>query len=1117
MPAMSIPGPALTESRRLAAEAIRSGALHRIARAMARLRILRRSRRRTAAARRRAGGIAGCALLCALPAAAQGPVQRAAVPEDSPIPAAVLTGFDFRMVGPSRGGRVTAVTGIRGRPHEFWMGSTGGGVWKTENAGVSWTNVSDGAFAVGSIGAVAIAPSDPEVVWVGTGSASPRGNISVGNGVYRSTDGGRNWSHVGLPEAGLIGRIVVDPEDPDRALIAVLGQIFGRSAERGVYRTEDGGENWEAVLQVSDLAGAVDLAMDPGNPRRLFAAIWEAERKPWTLVDGGAESGLFRSVDGGDTWSRVAGGLPPASEEAPVGRIGVTIAASEPSRVYALVTAAGDRGGLYRSEDGGESWSRINGDRRLRGRGWYYSHIVSDPTDPDTVYVLNAPFLKSVDGGLTFSTLSLPHGDHHDLWINPDDPRIMVEGNDGGAVVTLDGGETWSSIHNQPTAEFYRVAVDDAFPRRLYGAQQDNSTISVPSWTDSGLSHEGHWLEVAGGESGHIGVTPGRPELTYAGNYIGQIERQDREEAGARDVIVYPELADGVAPRDLNYRFQWNAPILVSRWNPDVVYHASHFVHRTTDGGLSWETLSPDLTVGDEEKMPLPGGPVQHDHTGVEVYGTVFALAESPILPELLWAGTDDGRVHLSRDRGATWTDVTPAAMPPGATVNMIEPSPREGGAATIAVHRYRENDFGAYVFRTTDFGVGWTRLGADGGIPARHFARVVREDPVDGRIFYLGTEFGLFASFDGGRRFLPFGDLPATPITDLQVAGDELIVATQGRSFWVLDDLTPVRALPDGSWNAPILLPAGDAVRLATGGARSFRGPGAPENRPAGALLHIFLPEDLDEDDSVSLVISNSAGETVREFTRKPASDTEDGDGEDDTEAVLATEAGLHRIVWDLKRRPPDLLDDTFMSISYTGGTFAAPGEWTASLEWSDGEGSTAAAGTTSFAVRPDPRTSWTAADLAQQDDLARRIQALLERIHDRIGALREARRQIEGAGERARATGHWNENLGERAEALTAALTEQEEILIQTQTEAGQDTVNFPPRLDNQVAYLYSIVARNYGRPTAGSFQRLADLEAEAAPVLERLAGLLGPDLDGFNEALAAAGMRGIVLPQP
>ena len=475
----------------------------------------------------------------------QGPVERAVVPDGYEVPAQVLEDIDFRMVGPSRGGRVTTVTGIPDQPYVFYMGSTGGGVWKTENAGVSWTNLSDDAFAVGSIGAVAVAPSDPNVVYVGTGSAAPRGNISVGNGVYRSTDAGRSWTHVGLEAAGLIGRIVVDPGDPDRAFVAVLGQIFGRSPERGVYLTEDGGSTWTAVLQISDATGAVELAMNPANPRELFAAMWQAERKPWTLIDGGSEGGLYRTRDGGESWELVGGGLPEASEENPVGKIGVSIAASDPSRVYAFVTAAEERGGLYRSDDGGDTWTRVNGERRLRARGWYYSYVIADPTDPDTVYVLNAPFFKSVDGGKSFQTVRVPHGDNHDLWINPNDSRIMVEANDGGATVTLDGGANWSSIHNQPTAEFYRLTVDEEFPRRLYGAQQDNSTISVPSWTDSGLSPEAHWWDVAGGESGHIAVTPGRPELTYAGNYIGQIDRQDRDEAGARNVIVYPEMADG--------------------------------------------------------------------------------------------------------------------------------------------------------------------------------------------------------------------------------------------------------------------------------------------------------------------------------------------------------------------------------------------------------------------------------------------------------------------------------------------------------------------------------------------------------------------------------------------
>ncbi len=1053
----------------------------------------------------------------AVAVAAQGPVERAKPPEDFPVPAEALDGFRFRMVGPSRGGRVTAVTGVPSQPHVFYMGSTGGGVWRTRNAGTSWTNLTDDAFAVGSIGAVAVAPSDPNVIWVGTGSASPRSNISVGNGVYRSVDEGRTWTHAGLPEAGLIGRIAIHPDDPDVAYVAVLGQIFGRSAERGVYRTGDGGATWTPVLQVSDAVGAVDLAMHPANPRILFAAMWQAERKPWDLVDGGPEGGLYRSTDGGDTWERLGGGLPEPSEEHPIGRTGVSIAASQPSRVYALVTAAGERGGLYRSEDGGDSWTRVNGDRRLRARGWYYSHVVADPNDADTVYVLNAPFLKSVDAGASFSTMRLPHGDHHDLWIRPGDSRIMVEGNDGGATVTLDGGETWSSIHNQPTAEFYRLTVDDEFPRRLYGAQQDNSTISVPAWTDGGLSAEGHWRDVAGGESGHIAVTPGNPDLTYAGNYIGQIDRQDRREAGARNVIIYPQLADGVAPRDLRYRFQWNAPILVSRHDPDVVLHASQFVHRTTDGGLTWETISPDLTANDIERQLLPGRPVQHDHTGVEVYGTVFALAESPRLPGTFWAGSDDGRVHLTRDAGGSWTEVTPPDMPAGATVNSVDASTREDGGAILAAHRYRENDFQPYIFRTRDFGAAWTRL--NDGVPDGHPVRVVRADPLDPNLLFAGTEFGLFASFDDGRRFVPFGGIPATPITDLQIAGDELLVATQGRSFQVLDDLTPLRGLLDRDWTEPLLLPAGAAVRLATGGARGFREPGAPENRPAGALLHYFLPEALPEGATLTLTLRDAAsGEVVRRLTRErdeeESADSGSGSGDPpDPDAVLKTGKGLHRIVWDLKYRRPELQPRTFMSISYTGGAFVLPGRYAATLAATGDEGdSEEATSEIALDVLPDPRSPWTDADLRAQHDLARAAQALLERIHERIGAIRNVREQVDAALARLPETEESDVDLvRERADALLDALREIEETLIQTRNEASQDPINFPPKLDNQVAYLYGHIVQNYGRPTAGSAERLADLEREAGEVLDRLADRLGPGLADLNRALAAAGVTG------
>ncbi len=584
-----------------------------------------------------------------------------ALSREEPDPNAVYNpsyygAMEYRMIGPYRGGRVTAVTGVVGQPFTFYFGATGGGVWKSTNAGESWTNISDDDFEVGSIGAIAVADSDPNVIYVGTGSACPRGNISVGNGVYKSTDAGRTWTHVGLPEAGLIARVRVHPKESDLVYVAALGHIFGPNDERGVFRSRDGGTTWDKVLYISEKTGAVDLAMNPKNPREMYAAMWRAERKPWTFIDGDEEGGIYKTTDGGDNWSKLESDLP----DGLIGRIGLALSPKQPDRVWAQVTAEKGKGGLYRTDDAGKTWTLISEDRNLQGRGWYYAHVTADPNDENTVWAMNAGFFKSIDGGKSFDRVSVPHGDNHDLWINPNDSRIMIQSNDGGANVTLDGAETWTTQYNQPTAEFYRVTVDNRFPYRVYGAQQDNSTITVPSWSQGGITPKQYWYAVAGGESGHIAVDPDNPDLTYAGNYIGLIDRYDHGTGHSRNVIVYPEMADGVAPKDLMYRFQWNAPIVISPHDPQTVYHTSNFVHRTTDGGMSWETISPDLTKNEVEKQELPGDPIQHDHTGVEVYSTVFAFQESPHQQGELWAGTDDGLVQLSRDNGGSWADITP-------------------------------------------------------------------------------------------------------------------------------------------------------------------------------------------------------------------------------------------------------------------------------------------------------------------------------------------------------------------------------------------------------------------------------------------------------------------------
>ena len=1010
--------------------------------------------------------------------------------------------LEYRMIGPHRGGRVTAVTGVPDDEDTFLMGSTGGGVWETTDAGETWTPLSDGQLGAGSIGAVEVAPSDPNVLYVGTGSACPRGNVSIGDGVYRSTDGGDTWTHVGLEEAGLIGRIVVDPTNPDRVYAAVLGNIFGPNPERGVYRSTDGGETWEKVLFVSDSTGAVDLAMNPENPREIYATTWRAERKPWTLVDGGREGGVYKTTDGGDSWRKLGGGLPDGSQ-GPVGRSGVTVSPADPDRVWALVTANGERGGVYRSDDRGQSWTRVNGARTLRQRGWYYSHIHADPQDKNTVYVLNADAHRSVDGGESFETIPMPHGDVHDLWIDPEEPDRMVVGNDGGAQVSQNGAETWTTMRNQPTAEFYRVEVDDQVPYRVYGAQQDNSTISIPNWAPGGLAPDQLWYAVGGGESGHIAVHPENPDIVYAGNYIGRIDRYNRETGRSQNVIAYPQLGDGVPPKDLTYRFQWNAPIEISPHDPDVLYHAAQYVLRSTDEGRTWERISPDLTTNNEAQQFLPGGPIQHDDTGVEVYNTVFALTPSPHEEGTIWAGSDDGLVHLTRDDGESWTDVTPDAMPTGGTVNVIEASPHEPGRAYLAVYKYRQADFRPYIFRTDDYGASWTRI-ADGtrGLPADHFVRVVREDPERPGLLYAGTEFGMYVSFDDGAHWQSLQlNLPTTPITDLKVHRSDLVVATQGRSFWVLDDLTPLRQLTGAVAAAEAHLFAPRDPRQFN--VRAFRGDRAPTPPPEGAVLHYALAET--PDTTVALEIRDDEGALVRRYTTTPTTEAE-GD--------LPVDAGLNRFVWDLTYPGPDVVDDAVMSLSTTGDFPAPPGRYRARLEVGDWSAEQ------SFEVRMDPRVDdVTEEDLRARFTLARKTRDRLTEVHDAIRTLRAVRTQAADAVDRAADAGvapAAADTIRARAERIRRASTDLETTLMQTKNESPQDPINFPPQLDNQWAYLYTHIIGAYARPTEGTYERFDDLAARTEPLLARVEALLKEDVAALNAALRSADVLAVQPPR-
>lgn len=1037
----------------------------------------------------------------AAPTRAQPPARAAT------LDSTALTGMTYRMLGPYRGGRSTAVAGIADQPHVFLMGTTGGGVWRTDDAGHTWRNISDGYFG-GGIGAIAVAASDPNVVYVGEGSVDIRGNTSQGRGAWRSTDGGRSWSSIGLRTVGQIGRIVVHPQDPDLVYVAALGRPFGRNAERGVYRSRDGGKTWARIHYLNDSTGAVDLAMNPRNPRILYAAMWRAERKPWTLISGSTEGGIWRSTDGGDTWTKLTVGLP----SGPVGKIGLTVSAANPDRLWALVEAEPD-GGLFRSDDAGNTWRRVNSDNALRQRAWYYTHVRADPDEEHVVYALNTSLLRSIDGGVTFTPIPVPHGDVHDLWINPRDKRVMAVADDGGAQVSLNRGQTWSTYWNQPTAEFYDVITDRRFPYRVYTAQQDNTTIAVPAWSSPHALHPfADYRFAAGCETGPVALNPDDPSVIWGGCYGGAINRWDTRTDERRNVVAYPQLQLGQAAKDLTYRFQWVAPILVSRHDPQVVYHGAQYVLRTRDEGRSWERISPDLTTDTPAHQEASGGPINNDITGVEIFNTVFALAEDPRDARVLWAGTDDGRVHVTRDGGTSWREVTPPGMPRFGTVEEIVVSAHAANRVYVAVQAYRLDDFRPYVFRSDDGGRTWTRI-ADGtnGIPADHPVRSFGEDPVVADLLYAGTEYGLFVSIDAGRRWhrMP-GRLPITPIADLEVRQDDLVMATQGRSIWIVDDLSALRQLDANvtAAAAHLFRPA-DAPRVQRGVDPFDPPPTLPDQPGTGAALHYWLGRDATE--PVTLEIRDARGQRIRTLTSDSAASRKA------QTPPLATKRGLHRVLWDFTAPGPTPLDSAVIW-GFLGGVPVPPGEYTVAL---------AANGMRSeqtLRVLPDPRRpDLTPEAYVAQYRAAMTIRDSLESVLTTLRDLRDVRRQataMRGAADRIGVTSA----LAAPLDTLGAHLAQLEAALNQTRSRSGQDPIRFAGKLDNQWAELYGIVAGpdGYisggpeGPPTAGATQRLNDLAVEWERWRQLWLQIVDKDIGAVNAA-ARQHELGTIQPPP
>ena len=1007
----------------------------------------------------------------------------------------------YRMVGPFRGGRSSAATGFPNDRDRWLMGTTGGGVWESTDNGVSWQNITDGYFG-GSIGAVKVADSDPNVIYVGQGSVDIRGNTSTGRGAWKSMDAGRTWTFIGLPEAGQIGRIEVHPRDHDLVYMAALGHPFGKNPERGIFRSRDGGDTWEHVLALNDSTGASDLTMDMTNPRILYAGMWRGERKPWALISGAEEGGVYKSTDGGDSWTRLGGGLP----EGIVGKVGVSVSPADPDRVWAIIEAEPD-GGVYRSDDGGATWTRTNSDNNLRQRAWYYTHVQADPADANTVYALNTSLYRSVDGGTTFDVIPVPHGDVHDLWIHPADPDRMVVADDGGAQVTVNSGATWSTYYNQPTAELYDVIVDNGFPYRLYGAQQDNTTISVPAWSDvNTLYPKEHWQNVGGCETGPVALDPDRPHIVYAGCYGGVMDRYDLESGQRRNIMLYPQLQLGMAARDLRHRFQWVSPMLVSGHDSNVIYHGSQHVNRSRDEGATWETISPDLTTNNPAHQEQSGGPINADVTGVEIYNVVFSIAESPFDPDEIWAGSDDGKIHVTRDGGLNWTDVTPAGMPELGTVDEIELSSHRAGLAYVAVQRYRLDDFRPYVFRTDDFGASWA-LVAD-GIPADYPVRTVREDPVREGMLFAGTEFGVFVSFDAGDSWQSFQrNLPVTPVTGMRVAHDDLILSTQGRSFWVMDDISPLREVEMAVAAGTHLFAPRDVRRLTNIGPAGLSELN-PDPSPAGAQIHYYLAEEPEGDILVEVI--DPGGQVVRTFS-SDSTTAEEADGE-----PAPSTAGLNRIAWALQYEGPELPEGA-VQWGYTGGVTAPPGTYTVRMT----VGETVAE--RAFELLPDPRIPVTIASYQEQFRIAMLARDSINSITRAIDDLAAIRAQVEAVMERARSA-EQADGLQALADTLNEKSTGVTEDLMQTKNRSGQDPIRFAPRLDNQWIELYGRVTGTdgyisggaEGAPQPGTMERLDDLLEEWDGVRSRYLDLLENELRRFNEAVELLGLPAVVLPR-
>jgi photosystem II stability/assembly factor-like uncharacterized protein len=1019
----------------------------------------------------------------------------------------------WRNIGPSRGGRSVCISGILNNNLHYYMGTTGGGLWKTEDAGTSWQNISDGYFKTSSVGAVAVAESDPNIVFVGMGEHAPRGVMtSYGDGVYKSTDAGKTWRKLGLDLTRHISGISIHPLNPEIVYVAAQGALHGASEDRGVYKSTDGGKSWRKILYVDDNTGCADLSMDMTNPHILYAAMWDHRRLPWEMRSGGKGSGLYKSEDGGETWKRLETGLPKE-----LGKMGISVSRANPNKVYAVIESdtKTEKGGVFISNDAGETWTRSSKDHNTVQRAWYYIEIFADPQNENTVYVMNTSLLKSIDGGKTFNRVKIAHGDNHCLWINPKNNQNVALANDGGGTVSFNAGQTWSSQNNQPTAQFYRINTDNLFPYNIYGGQQDNSSVMIASRNLAGSSiTDKEWSNSAGGESAFIAFNPDNPRYVAGGSYQGTIEILDMQSREGKPVMVAPVQYQSLQPKAMKYRFNWNAPIIWSKYD-DAFYHAGNKVFKTNDLGKTWAVVSPDLTRHDTSKMGISGGPYTNEGAGGENYCTISYLTESPNEKGVLWSGSDDGLVYISRDDYKTWSNITPKGLEE-CLINCIEISAHDKATAYIATTRYKFNDFTPSVWKTTDYGKTWMNISK--GLPYGAFTRTIREDPERKNLLYCGTEMGLFISYDGGATWQSFQlNLPITPIHDLKIHKGDLIAATACRAFWVFDDLALIRQF-DKNWakNAFNLLKPEDIYRVSGSSAldrtedddlRPNRTNGVGTNPATGLVIYYNLPEKRDADAVLTLEILDEKGQLVRKYSEKPDLKFSSYPGGPNADPTLPTRGGINRFVWDTRYATLPGATNVFIEGEYTGRK-AAPGHYQIRLKSGNQER------TTDFKLMADPRLNYPASDYEAQQKLQILIEDGVREIHNAVNKIRKIRKQITDVVEILEDREDMKE-VSEAGKKTTQRITDWEEKVVQTKAQSNDDIINFENKISADYIFLKGEMDVNIPYVTQGQQERYNELNADWQKLKTSMNTLIQNDVSEFNKLCGQKQMRKITLP--